>query len=48
VKLRVKYSGGDYTNWTYKRVGLPTERRITETLLYSELVMALTICRVDL
>jgi len=29
------YSGRDYTNWTYKRVGLTTERRIPETLLYS-------------
>jgi len=26
-----------YINWTYKLVGLTTERRITETLLYKAL-----------
>jgi len=30
-----KYSGRDCTNWTYKRGGITTERRITESLLYS-------------
>jgi len=29
----MKHSGRDYSNGTYKRVGLSTERRITETLL---------------
>ena len=42
----VKYSGRDYTNWTYKREGLTTERRISETVLYSFLNLATTLlCR---
>ena len=37
MQRHVKYSGRDYTNWTYKRVGFTTERRISETLLYINL-----------